>query len=78
MPLLTLALTLLLALLLTRLTIGIELALQILEGFVAQPLLLSQGFGQALHRLLAFGLALLTLLALGDLHVLHHLAQLVE
>ena len=69
---LLLPLTLLLALLLAL----VELILKLIEAFVAQPLLLPQCVGKIFHGLLARALVLLTLLALGDLHVLHHLAQL--
>src|SRR6056297_1521 len=68
-------LTLLLALL--ALLARIELLLQIAERLVGKLLLLAQGLGEALHRLLTRALLTLTG-ALRDLHVLHHLAKLFE
>lgn len=61
LPLLLLALLTLLALL---------IFVQLPERFVRQLLLVAQGFGQALHRLLAGGLALA--LPLSHLHVFQH------
>src|SRR6056297_424831 len=77
LPLLSLLplLTLLLALL--ALLARIELLLQIAERLVGKLLLLAQGLGKALHRLLTRALLTLTG-ALRDLHVLHHLAKLFE
>src|SRR6056297_1586378 len=81
--LLTLALLTLLPLLLALLTLllallaRIELLLQIAERLVGKLLLLAQGLGEALHRLLTRALLTLTG-ALRDLHVLHHLAKLFE
>ncbi len=62
---------------LARLRTGVELFLQVAERLIRQTLLLPQCLGQSLHRLLARRLTLLAL-ALGDLHVLHHLLELFE
>ena len=78
--LLALTLAAVLALVLLRLAgllaFAVELFLKVAECLVRKPLLFAQRFGQTLHRLLAR--ALLTGTTLGDLHVLHHLAQLIQ
>ena len=68
----------LIVLIFARTRAGIELFLQIAERLITQPLLIAQRFGQAFHRLLTRRLATLTLLALCDLHVLHHFLQLAQ
>ena len=63
---------------LARAGAGIELLLQVAEGLIAQPLLLTQRVRQPLHRLLTGRIAALTRLAFGDAHVLHHFLQLAQ
>ena len=57
-----------------------ELALELLEAVVGEPLLLAERVGEALHRLLALRALALLALALPDhhLHVLEHLLEHVE
>ena len=52
--------------------------LKVAERVIGQILLIAQGFGQILHRLLARGLRAVATLALGDAQVLHQLVQLLH
>src|SRR6056297_2537436 len=64
----------LIALRLAGLRPGVELFLQIAERLIREALLFAQRLCKAFHRLLPRRLALLAL-ALGDLHIFHHLLE---
>ncbi len=75
---LALALLTLLAGLVPLATLAFALLLQITERVVGQILLITQGFGQILHRLLARGLRAVAAFTLGHAQVFHKLVQLVH
>ncbi len=68
----------LIALVFARLGTWIVLFLQITEGLIRQTLLIAQCLCETFHRLLALRLLPLALLALSDLHVLHHLLEFLQ
>ncbi|KKK96511.1 hypothetical protein LCGC14_2662010, partial [marine sediment metagenome] len=62
----------------TALGAGVVLLLKVAKGLVAEALLVAQRFLKPLHRLLTGALLALTLLTLGDLHIFHHPAKLIQ